>query len=89
MTKSTVVELTPGERVAQKIEAISAKIQDAASRSLSRAVTFPPEAYTDEDYFAYEAKRVLETDWLCVAHVSELKTPVASSQSICWASRWS
>ncbi len=38
-------------------------------------MTFPPAAYIDEDYFAYEAKRVLETGWLCVAHVSQLKAP--------------
>lgn len=60
---------------AQKIGSIIAKIEDAASRPLSRAVTFPPAAYTDEDYFAFEAKQVLETGWLCVAHVSELKEP--------------
>ncbi len=58
---------------ARKVEAISAKIQEAAARPLSRAVTFPPAAYTDEDYFAFEAKRVLETGWMCVAHVSQLK----------------
>jgi phenylpropionate dioxygenase-like ring-hydroxylating dioxygenase large terminal subunit len=63
------------ENAARKIAAISADIQDAAARPLFGAVTLPPAAYTDEAYFAFEAKRVLEAGWLCVAHVSELKEP--------------
>src|SRR3990172_5658757 len=78
LTPVTIPQLTDiagAESATRKIEAISARIQDAASRPLSRAVTFPPAAYTDEDYFAFEAKRVLETGWMCVAHVSQLKEP--------------
>ncbi len=67
--------MAPSDNGAGKIKAISAKIQDAAARSLFDAVTLPPAAYTDEDYFDFEAKQVLETGWMCVAHVSELKEP--------------
>lgn len=70
-----LVDKSSSDAVAKKVEAIVAKINDAAARPLEKAVTFPPAAYTDEDYFAYEAKRVLESGWLCVAHVSELKQP--------------
>ena len=60
---------------ANKLADIEEKIDAAAARPLAKAVTLPAAAYTDEDYFAHEAKHVLETGWLCVAHVSELRKP--------------
>lgn len=73
MSPSNIVGFSSTETIADKLATITAKIEQAAAQPLARAVTFPPAAYTDEDYFAFEAKRVLETGWLCVAHVSELK----------------
>jgi len=58
-----------------KVEAIRTQVIAAASLPLPQAITLPREAYLDEDYFRLEAKTVLESDWLCVAHVSELREP--------------
>ncbi len=57
------------------VEAIRARIVETASLPLSHARTLPREAYFDEAYFRFEAKTVLETGWICVAHVSQLKKP--------------
>ena len=52
---------------------ICAEVIAAAALPLERATTIPREAYTDEDYFRFEARTVLESGWLCIAHVSQLK----------------
>lgn len=66
---------TPADDAAAKVKSLSDAIIDVASRPLAKAATLPPAAYTDEDYFAHEARAVLESGWMCVAHVSELKAP--------------
>lgn len=48
---------------------------EAAALPLERSVTIPPEAYTDQAYFLNEAKKLLEADWVCLGHVSQLKAP--------------
>ena len=58
--------------IASKVETILDEIRAAATLPLARAVTIPREAYTDEDYFRFESKTVLEAGWMCIAHVSEL-----------------
>jgi len=58
-----------------KVDAIRRQVLDVAARPLELAATLPREAYTDEDYFAFERRTVLEADWMCVAHVSEVKEP--------------
>src|ERR1043165_5409906 len=45
----------------------------AANRPLEQAITLPREAYLDQSYFRFEAKTILKSGWLCVAHVSQLK----------------
>jgi phenylpropionate dioxygenase-like ring-hydroxylating dioxygenase large terminal subunit len=58
-----------------RVAEISRKLQDAAALPLERATTLPRQVYTDEDYFRYEAETVLKADWLCIAHVSQIKQP--------------
>ena len=60
---------------AEKVEAIRRQVIAAAALPLPRATTLPRAAYLDEAYFQYEVETVLETGWLCVAHVSQLKAP--------------
>lgn len=57
------------------VDAIAEEVAKAAALPLSRAVTLPKAAYTSEAYFRHEAETVLSTGWLCIAHVSQLKTP--------------
>jgi phenylpropionate dioxygenase-like ring-hydroxylating dioxygenase large terminal subunit len=57
----------------EKVEAIRAQVIEAASLPLPQAITLPRAAYLDEDYFRHEVETVLETGWLCLAHVSQLK----------------
>ena len=54
------------------MSAIVEQIAEAASRPLSRAITLPPRAYTDEGHFAREADAILRAEWICIAHVSQL-----------------
>jgi phenylpropionate dioxygenase-like ring-hydroxylating dioxygenase large terminal subunit len=61
--------------IASKVETIIDEIRAAAALPLARAVTIPREAYTDEDYFRFESRTVLESGWMCAAHVSEVKAP--------------
>ena len=39
---------------------------------LEKAWTLPPDAYTDPDCFAAEARTVFKRDWVCVARVDQL-----------------
>src|SRR5579862_9694954 len=63
------------ERAREKIAAIRREVITAGALPLPQATTLPREAYIDEDYFRYEVETVLETDWLCIAHISQLKEP--------------
>jgi len=57
------------------VEELNAEVRFAAGLPLAKAVTLPREIYTDPTYFRYEAEAVLKSDWICVAHVSQLKDP--------------
>ncbi|HAC58242.1 MAG: hypothetical protein CMI62_14905 [Parvibaculum sp.] len=61
--------------ISAKLEAILTGIKETAALPLSQARTLPREAYTDEDYFAFERENIFKKDWMCLAHVSQLKTP--------------
>ncbi len=50
-------------------------ICDAAARPLSRAVTLPAQAYTSEEFFAWELDHLLRAGWQCIAHVSQIPSP--------------
>jgi phenylpropionate dioxygenase-like ring-hydroxylating dioxygenase large terminal subunit len=50
-------------------------ITDAAARPLNRATTLPAQAYTCEEFFAWELDHVLRAGWQCLAHVSQIPKP--------------
>ena len=64
--------LSPGSA---KVENIRDQIIAAASLPLDRAMTIPRDAYTNEEFFQFESKAILESGWLCIAHVSQVKEP--------------
>jgi len=55
-----------------RILAINEAILDVAARPLGEACALPAEAYTDDDYFAWESSELLARQWLAVAHVSQI-----------------
>lgn len=58
-----------------KLDAILKDVADGAALPLERAVTLPRETYIDEEFFAFERDNIFKKDWMCFAHVSQLKTP--------------
>jgi phenylpropionate dioxygenase-like ring-hydroxylating dioxygenase large terminal subunit len=50
-------------------------ISEAAARPLNRATTLPAQAYTSEDFFAWEVGHLLRAGWQCVGHVSQIPAP--------------
>lgn len=50
-------------------------IAAAAALPLNRATTLPAQAYTSEDFFAWELNHVLRSGWQCVAHISQVPAP--------------
>ncbi len=48
---------------------------ETAARTLSRATTLPAQAYTSEEFFAWELGHVLRPGWQCIAHVSQIPAP--------------
>ncbi|MDB6015934.1 MAG: Rieske (2Fe-2S) domain protein [Pedosphaera sp.] len=50
-------------------------ICEAATRPLNRATTLPAQAYTSEEFFAWEVTHVLRAGWQCVAHISQVPSP--------------
>lgn len=47
-------------------------IVEAGKLPLNRATTLPAQAYTSEEFFAWETEHVLRAGWQCVAHVSQI-----------------
>jgi phenylpropionate dioxygenase-like ring-hydroxylating dioxygenase large terminal subunit len=50
-------------------------ILDIADLPLARARTLPAQAYTSEDFFAWEVEHVLRAEWQCIAHISQIPEP--------------
>jgi phenylpropionate dioxygenase-like ring-hydroxylating dioxygenase large terminal subunit len=50
-------------------------ICEAAAKPLNRAITLPSQAYTSEEFFAWETRHLLRAGWQCVAHVSQIPKP--------------
>ena len=48
---------------------------EAAARPLARATTLPAQAYTSEEFFAWETGNLLRGGWQCIAHVSQIPAP--------------
>ncbi len=51
---------------------IQRAICDIAARPLNRATTLPAQAYTSEEFFAWEVDHLLRAGWQCVAHTSQI-----------------
>jgi len=65
-------------RTAQRplsVAEIQRGISETAARPLARATTLPAQAYTSEEFFAWEIEHVLRAGWQCVAHVSQIPAP--------------
>lgn len=54
------------------VDEIVRDIISAASLPLEKAATLPREAYINEAYFQHEVATILEPDWLCLGHVSQV-----------------
>ncbi|WP_439815089.1 aromatic ring-hydroxylating oxygenase subunit alpha [Zavarzinia sp. CC-PAN008] len=63
---------TAARRAFRPPQAVWQDIAEIAGRPLSRATTLPREAYLDDAFFEEEADAVLRSDWLSVAHVSQI-----------------
>ena len=50
-------------------------ICEAGRLPLNRATTLPAQAYTSEEFFAWETEHLLRAGWQCVAHVSQIPSP--------------
>jgi phenylpropionate dioxygenase-like ring-hydroxylating dioxygenase large terminal subunit len=59
----------------QSLAEIQRGICNAAAKPLSRAVTLPAQAYTSEEFFAWEMEHLLRGGWQCIAHVSQIPRP--------------
>lgn len=57
------------------LETLLRDILATAALPLERSTTFPPAAYTDEAFYAYEVEAIFKKEWMCVAHVSQLEGP--------------
>ena len=57
------------------LDATLADVVATAAKPLSQAMTLPKEAYNDPAFFAVEQKKAMEAGWICLAHVSQVKTP--------------
>lgn len=62
----------PAGTAERRIATIQAEVRKAAELPLADAVTSPPEAYTDPDYFNWEVEHLLKADWMCLAHISQV-----------------
>lgn len=54
------------------LEALLAELQRVAELPLAEAMTLPAEVYTSEEFLEWENQHVLRSDWLCVAHTSQI-----------------
>ncbi len=50
---------------------ILAEIQRIADLPLEEATTLPSEAYTSDDFFAWEIEHLFRPGWICLAHISQ------------------
>lgn len=67
--------LPPSVRKARQsltLDQILAEIERIADLPLNQATTLPKEAFTSEDYFAWECETLFRPGWTCLAHVSQL-----------------
>ncbi|MEM1294749.1 MAG: aromatic ring-hydroxylating dioxygenase subunit alpha [Verrucomicrobiota bacterium] len=54
------------------LDDILAEIQRIADLPLEEATTLPKEAFTSDEFFAWEIENLFRPDWMCLAHVSQI-----------------
>lgn len=54
------------------LDEILAEIQRISDLPLEEATTLPKEAYTSEEFFAWEVQNLFRPDWMCLAHISQI-----------------
>ncbi len=62
-------------RQSLSLEETLAEIERIADLPLEQAVTMPKEAYSSEDFFAWECEKIFRPGWTAVAHVSQVPLP--------------
>ncbi|WP_176256778.1 aromatic ring-hydroxylating oxygenase subunit alpha [Derxia lacustris] len=66
-----VIDFQPN---AASLDALLAEVARIGSQPLEEAQTFPPSAYTHPGLFALEVEKIFKPGWICVAHVSQLRS---------------
>lgn len=64
-----------GLRGERPLDEILADIERTADLPLARATTLPPEVYTSEAFYQWEIDHIFKTEWLCLAHISQIAQP--------------
>src|SRR5262245_28593164 len=72
---SSTLPLFRERRQVMPVEGILQDIRATAALPLATSRTLPPEPYTSDAFFAWEAEHILRQDWLCLAHISQLPKP--------------
>src|SRR4030088_2673718 len=54
---------------------ILTELQRCADQPLKQAGTLPAEVYTNEDFYQWELDNILQSEWICLAHVSQIPQP--------------
>jgi nitrite reductase/ring-hydroxylating ferredoxin subunit len=57
------------------VDELLARIQDAASAPLGRAVTLPPQVYGSEEIYRLEVERVFRPGWFAAARADQVSKP--------------
>jgi len=57
------------------LDTIAQQVQHAASLPLEEATTLPRASYLSQGFFEMEEEKVFRANWMCVAHVSQLRNP--------------
>ena len=64
--------MIPNAQPKLSVTEILEEIQRIADLPLSQSTTLPSQAYTSEEFFAWEVENLFKNDWYAVAHVSQL-----------------
>ena len=59
-------------RQSLSLDALLAEVERIAELPLDRATTMPREAYSSEEFFAWECDHLFRPGWTALAHVSQL-----------------
>jgi phenylpropionate dioxygenase-like ring-hydroxylating dioxygenase large terminal subunit len=59
----------------EKVHKIQADILWTTAQPLERAIALPQDAYTSQEFYAWEVDQIFKKQWVCVGHVSQLRQP--------------